>query len=178
VPIRFVSSPRRGRARAAGSCPAHLRRPVSFACRWVRAIRPFGSRNTIEAMSPPPEDRLRHEIDAVATQPYLLTVTPDRRPHCSCSAVEWNDGRLLTPAPGGWDQSDRREDEPVTLLWPPESPGGYSLIVDGTASPVVAEGRNMLAVTLTRGVLHRPARATDPAPETGCQSDCIQLFPG
>jgi hypothetical protein len=61
----------------------------------------------------------------------------------------------------------------VSLLWPPAEPGGYSLIVDGTAAAGVREGR--LAVTPTRAVLHRPASAPGDA-RPGCSADCVPIL--
>jgi hypothetical protein len=60
----------------------------------------------------------------------------------------------------------------VSLLWPPNEPGGYSLIVDGAAAPS-DDGR--IAVTPTRAVLHRPAAGSD-ASSPGCGADCVPIL--
>jgi hypothetical protein len=61
----------------------------------------------------------------------------------------------------------------VSLLWPPNEPGGYSLIVDGTAALPSGDGR--IAVTPTRAVLHRPAAAPDPD-KPSCSADCVPIL--
>ena len=43
----------------------------------------------------------------------------------------------------------------ATLVWPPVAPGGYSLIVDGTAS--ADDAAATIVVTPTKAILHRPA---------------------
>jgi hypothetical protein len=60
----------------------------------------------------------------------------------------------------------------VSLLWPPEQPGGYSLIIDGTAEQ--AESAR-LAVTPTRAVLHRRGEPL-PGGTGSCSHDCVPLF--
>jgi hypothetical protein len=64
----------------------------------------------------------------------------------------------------------RRRD--VTLLWPPPEPGGYSLIVDGSAEATDAEGETArLGVVPTRALLHRDADS--PSAARGCLHDCV-----
>jgi hypothetical protein len=121
-------------------------------------------------------ERLRHEIDRAGTDPYLLTVTADSRPHCSCAEVIWDESGLIAPAPSGWPASDALGHRVVTLLWPPVERSGYSLIVDGTATAALIEGRPMLVVAPTRAVLHRRGEASNPA-GSSCGSDCIPIFP-
>ncbi len=63
----------------------------------------------------------------------------------------------------------------ATLLFPPSEPGGYSLIVDGTAS-VTDHGFRLAPA---KAVLHRPVEQADgdpsPVPDTGCGHDCRPL---
>lgn len=60
----------------------------------------------------------------------------------------------------------------VTLLWPPREPGGYSLIVDGTAEIIEADSETVaLGVVPTRALLHR--EADSPAAAKGCLHDCV-----
>jgi hypothetical protein len=127
-------------------------------------------------VSESPLQRLHREIDRTTTDPYLVTVTGDRRPHCACSLVVWDEGRLLVPAPSGWPTSEAIGCCDVTLLWPPAQSGGYSLIVDGTASTAGTAGQAMLALTPTRAVWHRRGQPADPS-GTACGSDCISIFP-
>jgi hypothetical protein len=67
--------------------------------------------------------------------------------------------------------ADRRD---VTLLWPPPEPGGYSLIVDGTAEVTDAEEETaLLGVVPTRALLHREADTDSPGAAKGCLHDCV-----
>jgi hypothetical protein len=66
----------------------------------------------------------------------------------------------------------------VSLLWPPNDPDGYSLIVDATVTATAGtgegEGDNVVRLQPTRAVLHRPApEGATLAP--GCGADCIPL---
>lgn len=115
--------------------------------------------------------------DALAdyTYAYLLTVSDDGRPH-AVAVTPRLDGGLLTSTIGhrsGVNATARPEG--VSLVWPPAEVGGYSLIVDGTAS---VDG-DVITVTPTKGVLHRPAPADAGPPEAGaCGSDCVPLTTG
>lgn len=105
---------------------------------------------------------------------YLLTVSDDGRPHAVAVQPLLADGVLTTEA-GSRTTSNAAARSAVSLAFPPGEPGGYSLIVDGTAD--VGDGR--VRITPTRAVLHRPA--PDPAgpPADGsCGSDCIELSDG
>lgn len=116
-------------------------------------------------------DRLRDELETYGLQPYLLTVTDTSRPHAVAASVEW-DGGSLVMAVGGRTAANAAARPDVTLLWPPREPGGYSLIVDGTATVGEADGA-VVAFRPTKAVLHRPA--AEPAPGDGCGSDCVPL---
>lgn len=123
-----------------------------------------------------PIERLRTEARRFANLPYLVTVTDTGRPHCAISVVDWetHGDELRAPAPSGWAASEAHGHRHVTLLWPPEAPGGYSLIVDGVASSL-GKGATRIAVTPTRAVLHR--RRLSRTPKPGGQSDCISILP-
>ena len=83
---------------------------------------------------------------------YLLTTTVGGRPHVMHQRFTVAGSTLTTGA--GRTASRNIGDEPaVTLLWPPEEPGGYSLVVDGTAEVV----DQRVIVTPLHAVLHRPA---------------------
>jgi hypothetical protein len=119
---------------------------------------------------------MHSEIDKAETDPYLLTVSADSRPHCSCSEVIWDGSGLIVPAPNGWAASEALGRQQVTLLWPPAHRSGYSLIVDGIAEGTEIEGQAMLVVAPTRAVLHRRGQTNNPT-GSSCQSDCIPIFP-
>ncbi len=123
-------------------------------------------------------ERVRGEAARFGRQPYLVTVAANGQPHCSVVAVDWSGdgGRLLTRAPRGWAEASARGQRQVTLLWPPDKPDGYSLIVDGTAEDLDGSDGPRIAVTPSRAVLHRPG--DNELEASGCGSDCVPLLPG
>jgi hypothetical protein len=121
-------------------------------------------------------ERLRQEIDRAVSDPYLVTVSGDDRPHCSSPEVTWDGSTLIAPVPRGWAASEALGRRDVTLLWPPAQRSGYTLIVDGVARAVELGGRAVLAVAPTRAVLHRRGVPQGSTPSS-CGSDCIPIFP-
>jgi hypothetical protein len=117
-------------------------------------------------------ERLRTETLRFALAPYLLTVSDDARPHAVAVAAAW-EGDALAIEVGKRSVANAAARPSVSLLWPPSEPGGYSLIVDGTASCAGGEGR--ITVTPTRAVLHRPA-ANPEAAKPGCSADCAPIM--
>ncbi len=120
-------------------------------------------------------DELRAAIEGRAASPYLLTVSDDQRPHSVSVALGW-DGDELIMGVGNRTMANASSRPEVALLWPPDEPGGYSLIVDGTVSGTsgAGDGDNVVRVQPTRAVLHRPAA---PDADTGaCGSDCVPLL--
>lgn len=118
---------------------------------------------------------LQAELAGVRTDPYLLSVTPGQTVHCGVVQVRPDDtGAALhvTPVPSRWPDSDAAGLNQVTLLWPPNEPGGYSLIVDGTAEPTHADP-DALTVTVSRAVWHRPGVGAD---GSSCGSDCKPIL--
>ena len=111
--------------------------------------------------------------------PYLLTVGPDATPHAASVNVEWEPPEAPLKAPdhpeaplkapdhgqrnllvgaGRQTAANIRTNEALALLWPPPSPGGYTLIVDGTGS-IREEGPHLVVVIRpTSAVLHVTAR--------------------
>ena len=107
-------------------------------------------------MSVPVElERLRTEVSRRGDTPYLLTVADDGRPHTVSVRVTWSDASLVL-AGGSRSRSHASVRPDVTLLWPAVDEGGFSLIVDGTAS-VFAE---QIAVHPVSAVLHRSLAAS------------------
>ena len=87
---------------------------------------------------------------------YLLTTAADSRPHVM--HLRWTmEGIELRAGVGRSASANISAQAAVTLLWPPEEDGGYSLIVDGDAS--IADGADgpIAVVTAQGAVLHRPA---------------------
>jgi hypothetical protein len=117
---------------------------------------------------------------------YLITVDDDYRVHTVTvepQLREFPDGpegpRALIDVGliGGRSRKNVADRRDVTLLWPPTQPGGYSLIVDGTAE--VSDADNSAAETArlgvvpTRALLHREADSDSPAAAKGCLHDCV-----
>lgn len=101
---------------------------------------------------------------------YVITVGDDYRAHTVAVDPVFSDG-VLDLGPVGRSTRRNAESHPdVTLVWPPREPGGYTLIVDGTAEPTDAE----LRVVPTGAVLHRSATPGVPT-ASGCGDDCLPL---
>jgi hypothetical protein len=115
-------------------------------------------------------DALRGELVKFGTDAYVLTVGEDGRPHAVLAHVEW-DGDLLAAAIGNTTAANARGRPQVSLLWACREPGGYSLIVDGSAT--VGDGR--LRLDPSRAVLHR-AGTGGVAASGSCGSDCVPLL--
>ncbi|MEO5610982.1 MAG: pyridoxamine 5'-phosphate oxidase family protein [Ornithinibacter sp.] len=104
---------------------------------------------------------------------YLLTVSEGERVHAVAVDAVVEGDHLLVPRLGRRTVTNCEACPSVTLLWPPARPGGYSLIVDGTAERL-GDG---VAVSPARAVLHRPAggSAEEEASGDACGSDCVEL---
>jgi hypothetical protein len=111
--------------------------------------------------------------DALAdfTFAYLITVGDDFRAHTVAVQPVLSDGALVIGAIGKTTLKNVGQHDSVTLVWPPNQVGGYTLIVDGLGRP--ADGA--LTVEPTRAVLHRPATADTPATNPGCLHDCVPI---
>jgi len=123
---------------------------------------------------PVPLTELAGTMARFGSVPYLLTVGPDATPHAASVTVEWStpeapghpeaplkapdDVGFLIVATGRSTAANIRTNEALALLWPPSSPGDYSLIVDGTGS-IREEGPHLVVVIKpTSAVLHVTAR--------------------
>lgn len=97
---------------------------------------------------------------------FLLTTGPDGRPHSTQVGFEFDGARLWAPA--GRKSCRNIAAQPlVALLFPPASPGDYSLIIDGEASAVDLDedGKGFASVVATHAILHRSA--------AGGGNDCV-----
>ena len=83
---------------------------------------------------------------------YLLTVGPDLRTHLVAVPADLRDGRFHVSA-GRSTTANAAERPEVTMVFPPASGEGYSLVVDGIAH--VHDDR--VEVEPSAAVLHRPA---------------------
>lgn len=109
--------------------------------------------------------------DAVAAYrfAYLLSVGEDRQAHAVATQPQLAEGRFTLTGLGRRSRTNVHTQPAVTLLWPPRDADDYSLIIDGDA----ALDGEVLTITPTRAVLHRPAPSPDPA--SACASDCMEL---
>ncbi|MBS0641006.1 MAG: hypothetical protein JSS43_14100 [Proteobacteria bacterium] len=104
---------------------------------------------------------------------YLLTVAKDG-PHTSNVTVELRGSSIACNLGASAAKNIAREPH-VSLFWPPTEPGGYALIVNGTAvSEPSPTGAIMAEITLTKSVLHRPGSKPDDS-DGPCASDCRRL---
>ena len=117
---------------------------------------------------PVPVERLREALAERGDAAYLLTVSDEARPHAVHVPLRW-DGDALVVEVGKRTAANAAARPGVSLLCPVREPADYSLIIDGTAAVVGSE----LRITPTKGVLHRPAAAPDPA--SACGHDCVDL---
>ncbi len=104
---------------------------------------------------------------------YLLTVRDDLRPHIVAVTPTW-DGDQLVMSVGRGTARNAAARSAISLCYPPVDDGGYSLIVDGTAT-VVDEASVRFAPT--GAVLHRPAPDGFTGSTTGCGNDCEPVGP-
>jgi hypothetical protein len=119
-------------------------------------------------------DQLHAALDEFGTVAYLLSAGGDGRPRCVSVALGWS-GDQLVASVGKRTGANIGIQPLVSLLWPPAEPGGYSLIVDGSASMTgESEGSvAIIAITPTNGVRHRNAEPS--ANASACGSDCAPL---
>lgn len=103
---------------------------------------------------------------------YLLTVSDDGRPHAVAVSPHLAGGVLRASIGHRSGVNALARPNGVSLVWPPATPGGYSLILDGAA---VIEG-DTITVTPSKAVLHRPAPSeAGPVEEGACVSDCVAV---
>jgi hypothetical protein len=112
--------------------------------------------------------------DALPDYPYayLITVDDGYRVHTVTVEPQLSGAALDVGLIGGRTRNNLAQRGDVTLLWPPTEPGGYSLIVDGSAE-VTEAGAEIARLTVvpTRALLHRDADSPDAA--KGCLHDCV-----
>lgn len=124
------------------------------------------------------------DLDALSGQlerfgfAYLMTVGDSGRVHAVAVNPSMSDSGLVITEPSHRTHANAAARPNVSLVWPPSAPGGYSLIVDGDAG---LDG-DILRVTPTRAVLHRPAAPGDtpaetdvPEEQSACRSDCVEI---
>ncbi len=116
---------------------------------------------------------LAEAISQYGREAYLLTVAKDG-PHTSNVTVELRGGCIGCTL-GASAARNIAQVPNVSLFWPPTEPGGYALIVNGTAeSEQRSTGVTTAEITLTKSVLHRPGARPDDS-DGPCASDCRRL---
>ncbi len=101
---------------------------------------------------------------------YLVTVDDGYHAHTVAVDPALNDGVLDVGPVGNSTRRNVAAHDGVTLVWPPNEPGGYTLIVDGSARLT----DSALSIVPSRAVLHRKA-APGAATKPGCKDDCVPL---
>ncbi len=114
-------------------------------------------------------DRLADEL-ANFTFAYLITVGDDYRAHTVAVDAVLTGGVLDVGNVGGGTRRNVTGRGEVTLVWPPGTSGGYTLIVDGRGE---LDGEQ-LTVVPRHAVLHRKA-APGTVTKPGCKDDCLPL---
>jgi hypothetical protein len=103
---------------------------------------------------------------------YLITVDEDYHAHAVTVEPVLRGAIIDVGLIGGRTRTNLAHHGDVTLLWPPPEPGGYSLIVDGSAEIADADAETArLGVVPTRALLHR--EADSPSAAKGCLHDCV-----
>jgi hypothetical protein len=111
--------------------------------------------------------------DAMAEHPmaYLITVTDEQRAHAVSVRPTLDGGVLRVGGLGNRTRANLSARPAVTLLFPPGEPGGYSLIVDGSAT-VVDDSADVVPA---HAVLHRPADHPTAPGDGSCGNDCVPV---
>ena len=120
-------------------------------------------------------ESLREQVGRFGDRPYLVTVGDDLRPHAVAGPVWW-DGDVLVSGAGRRTAANATARPLISLVYAPYEPGGYSLIVDGTAR-IEGEGDEArVRIEPTSAVLHRTQPLPAPAPEGACGMDCVPVL--
>lgn len=106
---------------------------------------------------------------------YLITVDAENRPHPVPVMPTLEGDTVHIGALGGRrSRANLARSSDVTVMWPPPVPGGYTVIVDGTADVSDTGELARVAISPSRAVLIRVATPESPG-ETPCYSDCVDL---
>ncbi|MFV0295914.1 MAG: hypothetical protein ACK5JT_07315 [Hyphomicrobiaceae bacterium] len=104
---------------------------------------------------------------------FLLT-TSRNGPHTSHVTIDMQSGAISCPL-GGSAAANIVNDQNVTLFWPPTEPGGYALIINGTAdTPLEQNGELVTRIKITKSVYHRRAPAA-PGSSSPFKPDCRRV---
>lgn len=86
---------------------------------------------------------------------YVLTVGDGLRPHLVAVRPRFDGPGELVAEVGRTTLANVAARPDITLVWPPVTPDGYSLVVDARAHAGTADGT--IAISAVGAVLHRPA---------------------
>jgi hypothetical protein len=116
-----------------------------------------------------PVPTLAEAVAQYGREAYLLTIANDG-PHTSFVSVDLK-GNVIACVIGKSAATNIASQPNVSLFWPPRVPGGYALVVNGTATgQCEPSGITRAEIMLTKSVLHR-ARPKPPDSDGPCQSD-------
>ncbi|WP_046315327.1 pyridoxamine 5'-phosphate oxidase family protein [Mycobacterium sp. UM_Kg1] len=119
-------------------------------------------------------DRLAEKL-AGRDHAYLITVDAENRPHPVPVMPVLRGETVRIGALGGRrSRANLARTGDVTVMWPPPVPGGYTVIVDGTAQVSDAGALASVTISPSRAVLIRVA-TPESSGETPCYSDCVDL---
>ena len=120
-----------------------------------------------------PTPTLAEAISQYGREAYLLTIANDG-PHTSRVSVDLK-GNVIACVIGNSAARNIASKRNVSLFWPPREPGGYALLVNGTATARhEPSGAARAEITLTKSVLHRPGPRL-PDSDGPCASDCKRI---
>ncbi|HEU0191447.1 MAG TPA: hypothetical protein VFR17_09270 [Mycobacterium sp.] len=111
---------------------------------------------------------------------YLITVLEGGQPNpVPVMPVLRGNTVEITAIGGRKSRTNLARSKDVTVLWPPVTPGDYTVIADGVAEvtdPGTPGDDNLASLTFvpSRAVLIRVATPASPG-ETPCYSDCMDL---
>ncbi|HEU5001173.1 MAG TPA: hypothetical protein VFW71_00130 [Actinomycetota bacterium] len=92
-------------------------------------------------------------LERYGFHPYLLSVSAESTPRATSVSVQW-EGSAILAGVGRRTVANLNTNAAVALLWPPPTPGDYTLIVDGRGT-VEGMGRNMaVRIEPTSAILH------------------------
>ena len=101
-------------------------------------------------------------IDEYGPAAYLVTVGEGGAPHVVSVTVE-RAGTTLRLAAGNTSRRNAGVNPVITLLWPAEPDGQYSLLVDGRCAAGDGESADgVLEIEPTSAILHRVASGQGP----------------
>ncbi|MFB7716052.1 pyridoxamine 5'-phosphate oxidase family protein [Nocardia sp. NPDC056100] len=89
---------------------------------------------------------------------FLITIGPHDGPHTTPQQTILDANRVHLPGIGPTTRRNIAASPAITILWPPATPDGHALILDGIATVSGAD----LDIRATRAVLHHTV-----APESG-----------